>query len=506
MPYVGSAKRLTVAAFVVFLHYVPGITLFMKEEERYCGWWSAANAVRILAGTVVLAAAAVGLDGLWRRLGRPWPKRVFDHLFLLALVSGLLAAFPAMAEQHPRAVNWLWGIALLAIAVSLALRSSRLVRAGAALSLILAPLMPILFVQMLGWPRWHETREPLPQVPLAKEAGTPVFVFVFDEWSWLRSTSGGQWLPELRNVRALCQQAVVCTQAVSPHRDTQQSLPRIIYQTAETFAVRDGRTLFEESQEPTTQFPSLFRRARQQGYRSYLLGYDHPYRHVLGAQVDCCRSYFAGDEAALPEQLAGELLDNSRHWTDPLSRAYGPRLLARWDARNWYLMNVRYRADMLGILATCPARSIVFCHLPTPHMPYVFNADGSYHGIDATASEEARQSDLEGYRRQLGYVDTLVGRIVQTLGEAGKFRAALLVFTSDHGWRFDPDPAFRQAANWDRRVPLIVKLPRQHGGRIVDEAVLTNRLRPLFEAAFGGKTDSQELLELIRRGATSGAL
>ena len=474
------ARKFVVALFVVFLHYVPQITLFMDPEERYCGWWGRADLARIFGGAFLLAVVAMTLDALVRRSGSFWLKRIFNHVFLALLVSGLLAAFPAFTENHPHVVLALWIVALVAIAGSLVWRRSPLVRGAVVFCLIFSPLIPLLFVQMLTWHSWSPPSEP-GAVHANREWGPSVFLFVFDEWSWLRSTRDGEFLPMFQNTRALCEQATLYRRAISPDRNTMQSLPRFIFQTDKTFVVGNRETWFRDGDRevPTREFPSLFLSARKHGYASYLLGWYHPYRHVLGSQVDFCRTYFSGDEAGPAERMAVEFLENSRNWSDPATRKLGPAVLDRLEARNWYRMGVRYREDTLRVLARGgAARRVVLCHVPTPHAPYVFNSDGSYHGPDQGLSDTA------GYMRQLGYVDTLVGQIVQTLG-AGRFHDALIVLTSDHGWRFDPDPAFRQGPDWDRRIPLIVKYPGQRRSQVVDKPTCSNQLQEILEEAFG---------------------
>ena len=448
-------------------------------------------------GHGVAGHSASALDGLVRRYGAPWLKRAFDHAFLVALVSGMLAAFPALAEDHLQLVNVLWVVALVGIAGSFLWRRSRLVHGAAALCLIFSPLMPILFVQMLTWPQWSQSLGPLPAIPPADRAGTPVFLFVFDEWSWLRSTRDDQFLPMLPNVRTLCEQSVVFRRTVSPHRDTMQSLPRFIFQTAQTFAVGNGRTTFQNGpgETPSCELPSLFSAARRNGYRSWLLGWFHPYSHVLGDQVDVCRSYFPGNENGFVETVAGGLLENSRYWTDPVSQRLGPPLLKRFEAEDWYRM---------GPL------------LPPRHAQgsrRVFGREpGSLSRADAARAVRV-QSRRELPRRRCGHErygrllaaaripGRLVGQIVTTLRTSGKFDDALLLLTSDHGWRFDPDPAFRHDSDWDRHVPLIVKLPRQTTKHVIDEPFCTNRIGPLLEAVFRGESRTPQLLEVIRAAA-----
>jgi hypothetical protein len=363
--------------------------------------------------------------------------------------------------------------------------------------LIFSPLAPLLLVQMATWHAWPAALEPLPAAAPADAAGTPVLIFVFDEWSWPRSTENGQWTSRFPNVRKLCRQAVLFRGGLSPGEATQQSLPRLIFQTDNEYVVRDGQSLLNgRALLPAMQTASLFEAGRLHGYKSCLLGFYHPYRAMLDGQVNCCRCYFpAPEDRGMLAAAAGVLLENARYWTDPLSRRFAPAWLDRNDGVNWYHMGVQYRRDMLEMLRRCAGRMVVLFHVPTPHAPYVFNADGTYHGPDAGLS------DREGYLRQLEYLDTLVGQIVDTLRQSGKFDRALLVLTSDHGWRFDPDPAFKTGTDWKRHVPLVVKLPGQRKPLAVDKPFGNNQLRPLLEAVFSGQTDASRLLETIGVGA-----
>ncbi len=181
---------------------------------------------------------------------------------------------------------------------------------------------------------------------------------------------------------------------------------------------------------------------------------------------------------ALRSKLADELLENTRSWTDPLSRSYLAPLADRLDVKNWRAMVHRYRDDMFRVLAECPRRSLVVCHVPVPHAPFVFNPDGSDHPADETIDAD----NSEGYRRHLGYADTLVGQVVDMLRRTGKYDNSLVIITSDHSWRDEPDAAFKQGPDWVRRVPLVIKLPGQKVPQVVDEVVHTNRLMPPYRA------------------------
>jgi hypothetical protein len=86
------------------------------------------------------------------------------------------------------------------------------------------------------------------------------------------------------------------------------------------------------------------------------------------------------------------------------------------------------------------------------------------------------------YLMQSGFVDTLLGRLLERLVEMGLFDEALIVVTSDHGWSFRPGQSSRMAYDETAAdilpVPLFIKAPRQSEGRIDDRPVETVDILP----------------------------
>jgi len=153
----------------------------------------------------------------------------------------------------------------------------------------------------------------------------------------------------------------------------------------------------------------------------------------------------------------------------------------------------------MWLIDNTPPNSLAFIHLKLPHWPFVFKEDGTYFGHSGTNA--LGPVDLEGYRRNLQFLDLVVSRITSRLRTAGKFDQTLLILTSDHGLTLPPqhqDPDMT-------RVPLIVKLPGQERGYIVDTPVTNNQLGPLIEQVLRGEVDEQGWLRSIEssRGITS---
>ena len=99
-------KKYLVALFVVFLHFASQIKYLTSLSNRYDSLWRRVDGWALVADIfgIALAAAALawGLERVAARLKRPWLKRVLDHLFLVAVLSGLLAAAPCIVALDIR--------------------------------------------------------------------------------------------------------------------------------------------------------------------------------------------------------------------------------------------------------------------------------------------------------------------------------------------------------------------------------------------------------------------
>jgi hypothetical protein len=133
-------------------------------------------------------------------------------------------------------------------------------------------------------------------------------------------------------------------------------------------------------------------------------------------------------------------------------------------------------------------------HVLLPHEPLSYLPSGkAYQDVrrDVDATLDGPQSYDNGwlsdqaYQRhvlQLGYVDRLIGRLLERLRATGTYDRTLLIITADHGMSFTrkrtPAPPFEQGELGFRRdlrtgnaadvaiVPLFVKRPGQTQGRV----------------------------------------
>ena len=101
-------------------------------------------------------------------------------------------------------------------------------------------------------------------------------------------------------------------------------------------------------------------------------------------------------------------------------------------------------------------------------------------------------SAVEDYHRHLKYLDNVFGQIVQRLKLAGKYDGTMIVITSDHSWRHEPEQSTGRSVNLAdigyRRVPLLIKFPGQKSSHSSNKTIYNHlALRPFIELVLRGK-------------------
>jgi hypothetical protein len=138
--------------------------------------------------------------------------------------------------------------------------------------------------------------------------------------------------------------------------------------------------------------------------------------------------------------------------------------------------------------------SLHFLHILLPHTPFAYLPQGQRYGTERSLPGLLEGRDrwvddewavTQGYRRfllQVGYVDTLLGQIVDRLKAVDIYDRALIVVTSDHGASFKPGRAFRRLTDDTfmdiAPIPLFIKAPNQREGAGTDRNVETIDILP----------------------------
>lgn len=148
--------------------------------------------------------------------------------------------------------------------------------------------------------------------------------------------------------------------------------------------------------------------------------------------------------------------------------------------------------------------SLHFLHVLLPHTPLAYMPDGQRYGTERNLPgllEGRRDRWLDdewavtqGHHRfllQVGYVDTLLGEILDQLKEVALYDRALVVVTSDHGGSFNAKLPFRRVTNETYMdilpVPLFIKAPGQREGERSDRNVESVDILPTMADILGIK-------------------
>ena len=164
-------------------------------------------------------------------------------------------------------------------------------------------------------------------------------------------------------------------------------------------------------------------------------------------------------------------------------------------------------AESISVEAGGERPDLWVSHVTVPHVPWIRSATGrQYASPDARhppvrrsrATWSADEPDLvrQSFQRhllQLGYVDRLLGQVMDELDESGTWDETLLVVTADHGISFRPGSPLRtptpETAHEIYNVPLFIKLPGQERGRNLDENALTIDVLPTIVDALNIDTE-----------------
>ena len=502
-------QKCLVALLVVFLHFASQLKYLTNPSSRYDLLWTRHQGGALLLAMFGLGLGvgllALGVGALARRVGRPGLERLLAHVFVAAVVSGVLAIVPSLVglTVDSYAVRLAWLAAAAGIGYSLAKPRSPLPRLAAKFCLVLSPAPFIMAAQVLCWSPWATDAGEHIAAPKAGNAGPPVFVIVFDEWSYWRSTTDGRFRPFFRNVRALCERAVCFRRALAPYHYTRQSVPRLMFQNDRRAEIGRGYLYWRDGVPPVRldATPGLFQAAKEQGYHTAVLGWILPYKSILGRQLDYCRVWGAYPRSErLLEEMGYATLRNLPFWTDPIARRYARPTIGRLENAFRHRASAELQQHTLELVRQCPPNTLALVHAFPPHPPDIWHEDGTL------CLHHRRFCSPEGYERSLRFLDRYIGELIDCLRGSGKLDDALLILTSDHAWRDDHEPMVRAEAEWARHVPLIIKLPGQTSPATIDDIFCTNKLAPLFHAVFRGERDTGRLLAIVRQTVASNRL
>jgi hypothetical protein len=242
--------------------------------------------------------------------------------------------------------------------------------------------------------------------------------------------------------------------------------------------------------------------------------------HVFGRFLQLCPEAACDRDAGGPGDGPFPLLsDLGIVWLHIVSPAplteYLPPVVGDWAgfarAGRWRTVDgVRVRDDrrsqfdrFLAAINGEPAR-LYFLHSLLPHMAFEYvPSERRYDGPDYQQREErglglfqrvdAAYADAAHQRHllQVGFVDTLVGRLVARLRSLGIYDQSLIVVTADHGASYREGMPRRMARTENLadiiRVPLFIKRPGQQTGTVADGVAESVDILPSIADALGAR-------------------
>ena len=456
-------------------------------RNRWDYFWQRQDAVALIVAVLLLALAVYAVGMALSRWQWSRKRRLHELGLVLSLIAALLSQFPAL-NKNPSVLRatLLWAGVAVVVWFAWKRWSVKLAAFARGACLVMLPLVPILFGQMLLWKPWDVAELSTTAAP-APENGTrrPLVVMVIlDEWSWFRVAPGGEPAPEYPNLRHLAERSVLVREARSAGPETRLSVPRLLFQASGDLVPGNGVAKWKDSSgsRPTEQVPSLFDDLGRLGYRSSVVGFYLNYRGLIGPDRPdriCCKANVYRGPTWI-SNLGLMLGRNLQHWTDPVSQAIWPGYSAGVYSRSWVRLVQALRVSAAEQLATEPDNTFLLIHLPLPHPPFIFDSAGTYLGA---YQGERKSEDIQGYQRNLRFADKLLGEILTTLDSAGRLDRSLLIVTSDHAWRMDPDSSLSAQPDAVLRVPLLVKWPGQERPIVSDERFCQLGLWPVLEAA-----------------------
>jgi Sulfatase len=494
--------RAMLALVLATLFFGRQIASWSSPNNRFLYFWQRSDGLYLVLAVLLTAALLYAVGLLVVRCAGPRVRRGVQWVFTVVFVLLLFTLFlPSFSERPIGAAGSVAVLIIGIVGLGLWYSEAMVTRAILTAALVLAPLPPLLFLQILTWHPWPacSTR------PVAgpRQNARPVFVLLFDEWSIAHSRAGGEFIPKLPSVRGFASRSFVFQDARSPGDITYKSIPRLLYQEQGSLTLKRGDLEWVEGGRPVSIHgrTSLFRLARSRGYVTNLTGWYLPYGALVGGDLDNCRVYLQEIKRPGLSRVWDHVWDNLQYLPEPLSLAIWRELHARLFSQHWVEMLASIDRDARNLATSAPSNSLVFIHYPLPHAPFVLDENGAYRG---PFTGYQWQGTTEDYLRHVRYVDVVIGRFLQALEAAGKMDSALVVITSDHGWRRDPLPYARSLEDL-QHVPLLIKWPGQRTGELIDGRFCLLSLGAVIEQAIGPRVSAEAAAGLLNGLATRGA-
>jgi hypothetical protein len=419
-------------------------------------------------------------------------------------VAILSAALVMPLFRRGEALTWPWDAlisGLIGLAVALAYSRIRTVRQFFTALAPAALVVPVLFLLDSGVRQSFLPSESAAALQTI-ERTPPIVLVVFDElpMNSLLDASGRIDAERYPNVGALARDSYWFPNASTVAHTTSYALPAIL----------SGRYSTTDGAVPTLRYyPVNLFTALARHYdifasmRFQQLCPPRACQQNSAIPPDTVRS-LASDlglvwlHIVLPQKLTEELPPVVGEWAEFGRTREAPAARTRTGRGGVF-------AQFVSSIDDQPAR-LHFIHLVLPHMPFEYVPSGRrYRGPDYQTTMYRGKALFEGvsaayadtlhqrHLAQVGFADRLVGDLIGRLRDAGAYDDALVIITADHGASYREGRSRRQPRPEEHnlsdvlQVPLLMKLPGQRRGEVVDRIVETVDILPTILDVVGAK-------------------
>ncbi len=367
------------------------------------------------------------------------------------------------------------------------------------LCLIASPILPIFTFNALRYPSITSSMGSLPDHLESKnhnkEDKTNVYVFIFDEWSYQRSFNNQHLISEFKNLMHFTDYALVFHNAASPWPNTFTSIPSFLFQTNLPFTIKDGKMGFKgKIFYPLSLAENVFHHVRELGFYTCIIGSYMPYGELLKDSVEFSKSISVVKRLGNSFQEVSEL-----HMLTAILMLPAPffkharRVIISYFFNQFQIRRVNTTHELVkSIIQNQTRPTFAVFHYMIPHFPYVYNRDG-HKKLFAIYKRDS----IPDYYGNLAYLDEKIGEIISTLKESNKFDNSIIIMTSDHSLRYDPDYNEDNSLLEKRHIPLFIKLPYQKHSLEIDSEFNTFKLGSFINKYLDGDFTLAEVKTLL---------
>lgn len=437
---------------------LPNFYLIFSAPNRAFLLWDHALHASILSAVACLGLCYVIIGLVARFILRPYRlfATVVSGAGLFFVVRAVVSILDRSQALPMDVANWinatqsklLYYGALAFLPAALAPRGVlRLIRTG---GLILFPLVLMLIFIPLTYKVYSKgdtvgfseivRPEDLRTAAVGTTPQTNIVILICDEWSYDRSLSSVASKELMPFTRRLMEESVSFRHAISAGSTTKVAVPRMLLPFDKTVTSADYGELthlIDEERVQANGSDSLFSMVGS-NYVKLISGFFFDYGVLLSNETDYIRFYHDAD--SFFRSYGSEF--KRLMWTQlSFLRFVGwaPQPILRYG---WRLAQDMGPKDLMYTVDYVRRPYFAVLHLCLPHYLYIWTKDGERKWTE----DDATKPIVSNYLGNVEYLDTVIERAVTSIKQdvAERGDKTLLVLTSDHAWRVDPD-----LSDWD---------------------------------------------------------